>query len=57
MLNTPLDKKIQDNPLRVSPYFDNFNNSAAPSPPEEGALLQENGFYLLQENGDKILLG
>lgn len=25
-------------------------------PPETGALLQENGFYLLQENGDKILL-
>lgn len=26
------------------------------APPSSPALLQENGFYILQENGSKILL-
>lgn len=30
--------------------------SAGSSPPSSPALLQENGFYILQENGSKILL-
>jgi hypothetical protein len=30
---------------------------AAPPPPVSSFLLKEDGFFLLQENGDKIILG
>lgn len=56
MLNTPTDSKLNKNPLKVSPYFNDYQLKVNVTPPTSSALLQENGFYILQENGDKILL-
>jgi len=35
---------------------DNYSSRDVPTPPESEFLLQENDFYILQENGDKIYL-
>lgn len=35
---------------------DNYASRYVPTPPESGFLLQENDFYILQEDGDKIYL-
>lgn len=40
--------------VAVSPVFGTTTGSAAPGVPS--ALLMEDGFYLLLESGDKLLL-
>lgn len=57
MINSPTDSKLRNNPLLDTPYFDDYSLPKNATPPDAGALLQENGYFILQENGFKILLG
>ena len=42
--------------LNNQPKGTKTSGSVSPTPIESGFLLQENGFYLLQENGDNIII-
>lgn len=58
MITKSFGTKVVINPITINSFSqDDKLKTAVIPPPEEDALLQENGFYLLQENGDKILLG
>lgn len=54
MLNTQTDKKLTNNPLIVSPYFDNFPESRF-APPTPDFIITETSIIIETEGGNPLI--
>lgn len=56
MLNTPTDGKIRNNPIIVSPYFNDYQLKINAAPPPEGDnIIDENGDFITDESGNQLI--